>query len=265
MSNNPLATSKKVFQDAGVKIVSRTSRNKVLNNIARIVKPSKQPHIKPVHEEGRMKWAEKYMKVNFESVIFTDECRATLDGPDGWSRGWLRDGVPIPNRLRRQQGGGGIMFWAGIVGNTLVGPFKVPEGVKITSEAYISFLTKHFQPWYKAQPLSFKRKAILMHDGAPAHSAKATKAYLAKIGFKDERLMTWPANSPDLNPIENLWSIIKHRIYTCGRQFTTKNELWESILDVCKKITPQDIEKLIASVDKRLFTVIKRRGKYINM
>ncbi|CAI9572193.1 unnamed protein product, partial [Staurois parvus] len=36
---------------------------------------------------------------------------ATLDGPDGWSSGWLMDSHPVPTRLRRQEGGGGVMFW----------------------------------------------------------------------------------------------------------------------------------------------------------
>ena len=205
------------------------------------------------------------MTLKFETDIFTDECRETLAELDKWSHGRLREGVTKPNHQRRQQGGGGVMFWSGIVDNTIIGPFKVPEGVKITSEAYINFLTKYFIPWYKTQPLSFKRKALLMQDGAPAHSARVTKAFLAKIGFKDERLMTWPANSPDLNPIENLWSIIKRRVYVNGRQFKTKTDLWEAIQNVCKGISPQEVKNLTASVDRRLFNVIKKGGKYINM
>ena len=46
------------------------------------------------------------MKTDFQTVLFTDECRTTLDGPDGWSRGWLARGAQKPIRLRRQQGGG---------------------------------------------------------------------------------------------------------------------------------------------------------------
>ena len=47
---------------------------------------------------------------------------------------------------------------------------------------------------------------------------------------KGENLMVWPPSSPDLNPIENLWSIIKQKIYEGGRQFTSKQQLWEAIL-----------------------------------
>ena len=39
---------------------------------------------------------------------------------------------------------GGVMFWAGIMGRVLVGPFRVPEGVKMTSAKYVELLTDHF-------------------------------------------------------------------------------------------------------------------------
>ena len=89
------------------------------------------------------------MKENFQSVFFTDECRATLDGPDGWTRGWYCEGDPRPERIRRQQGGGGVMFWTAIIGNELVGPLRVSDGVKMTVKVYMDFLKKHLVPWYK--------------------------------------------------------------------------------------------------------------------
>ena len=161
-----------------------------------------------------------------------------------------------PTRVRRQQGGGGVMFWAGIVGDTFIGPFRVPDGVKLDSEAYIGFLNQNFVPWYRSRPMAFKRKAIFMQDGAPAHSAKVTKLFIDKLGFKNSRLMTWPANSPDLNPIENVWSILKRRIYVNGRQFKSKNELWKAIEESARSITPKEISDLVGSVDRRLFSVI---------
>ena len=118
------------------------------------------------------------------------------------------------------------MFWAGAICNDLVGPWKVPEGVKMTSVAYVVFLKEHLEPWFKSKPLSLKRKMIFMHDNATVHAAKTTGNYLRKIGFKDGRVMVWRPFPPDLNPIENPWRIIKKKAYVSGRQFPTKTELW---------------------------------------
>ena len=74
--------------------------------------------------------------------------------------------------------------------------------------------------------------------------------------------MKWPANSPDLNPIENLWSVLKRRIYQDGRQFKTKNELWEEIQPVSKSLKPESVRNLVKSVDNRLFDVIQKRGTH---
>ncbi len=55
-------------------------------------------------------------------------------------RGWVLEHEDIPIHLKGQQGGGGIMFWAGINGHELVGPFRVPDGVKMNSAIYSKFL-----------------------------------------------------------------------------------------------------------------------------
>lgn len=136
----PLQRSKQIFEAASASGVPWTSRCRILQRLAVMHKPSIRPPLNN-HKKKRFQWAQKYMKTNFQTVLFTDECCATLDGPDGWSRGWLMDGHPVPTRLKRQQEGGRVIFWAGIVGIELVGPFRVPEGVKMTSEKYVELLT----------------------------------------------------------------------------------------------------------------------------
>ena len=92
-------------------------------------------------------WAKTYMKTGFMNVIFSDECRATLDGPDGFCRGWLNNGQRCPTCLRRQQGGGGVMFWAALHGKKLIGPFRIENGVKMNSSAYINLLNSNLLPY----------------------------------------------------------------------------------------------------------------------
>jgi hypothetical protein len=212
--------------EAGVPGISRTTRCRVLSRVANIRSARKQPPLSKANKEKRLIWAKNYMKVDFRNVIFTDECRATLDGPDGFARGWIGKGQAAQTRLRRQQGGGGVMFWAALHDNILIGPFRVPDGVKMKSPAYIDFLQKNFIPYYNRLPEIVKRKVIFMQDNAPSHASYLTKAFLAQHGFVGRKYMNWPAQSPDINPIENYWSVFKSKLYENGRQFSNKNEMW---------------------------------------
>ena len=47
-----------------------------------------------------------------------------------------------------------------------------------------------------------------MHDGAPCHRAKSVQNFLQK----NVDILVWPGNSPHLNPIENLWHIMKNEV-----------------------------------------------------
>ena len=211
-----------------------------------------------------MEWVKKYMKVDFSQVIFTDECRATLDGPDGWAQGWVSSDHTPPIRMARQQGGGGVMFWAAIIDDKLIGPFRVEDGVKINANTYSAFLDKHLRPWWKKQPLRLRKSLIFMHDNAPAHAVRYTTDYLRKIGIKEDNLMIWPPCSPDLNPIENLWSMLKKEVYVAGKQYSSTDELWNAITMAANNVSKDAIKNLTSSVDNRLLTVIQRDGGCIN-
>jgi hypothetical protein len=61
------------------------------------------------------------MKTDMKFVLFTDKSRTSLDGPDGWDKGCVFNGDNCPNRMRHQQGGGGVMIWGGTIGNAIIG------------------------------------------------------------------------------------------------------------------------------------------------
>ena len=94
-------------------------------------------------------------------------------------------------------------------------------------------------------------------DNAPAHKSKSTKLWLNKNGIN---VMKWPPFSPDLNPIENIWSIIKFKLYKDNKKYTTLDELWERIVKEANSITKDEIKSLVSSVDKRLLLVLQKKG-----
>jgi transposase len=167
--------------------------------------------------------------------------------------------------MRRQQGGGGgVMIWVGIIGNAIIDPLRVPEGLKLSSATYCPFLKNSLEPWLDNLPLATLKKITFMHDNSPSHAAKATTQFLHSLAFVNETLMVWPPNSPDLNPIENLWSIIKRHVYVNGKQYSSKDDLWMAIKESAATIPKSTIEKLTDSVNDRLFEIIKRHGAHVN-
>ena len=75
--------------------------------------------------------------------------------------------------------------------------------------------------------------------------------------------MTWPPSSPDLNPIDNLWALLKREIYSEGKQSTSLNSVWEAVVASAQKVALQQIKKLTESMNGRLITVIEKTGGYI--
>ena len=215
------------------------------------------------HKERGVEYAVKYMKQYLDKVRFTDECRATLDGPDGFSRGWALNKLYITVRLRRQQGGEGVMFWAAILGSELIGPFKVPDGVKMAAFTYTEFLEENLIPQIQLLEPGLQNNFVFMHDNALSHASLMARIFLRIHNFARKRLMYWPASSPDLNPIKTLWAIVNANLYGGGKQYNNKNDLWDSIKTICSKIEPHTIQNLTKSMDKRLVTILKDKGSYV--
>ena len=137
---SPGSTSKKIFENSGLNQIPKKTRNRILGSIATVKSPQKKPPITKRHMQLRVNWARSYMKQDMKFVLFTDETRATLDGPDGWSKGWVGFGRKLHHCFRRHQGGGGIFLWAGIINGELVGSKMVRDGVKINSSNYCALL-----------------------------------------------------------------------------------------------------------------------------
>ena len=101
----------------------------------------------------------------------------------------------------------------------------------------------------------FQQQSIVMQDNASIHKAHLTIALFQQLGIE---LLIWPANSPDLNPIENLWSLLKHRI---GLHFPRTREQVEIAVQLeWSRLTTADITKACQSMRQRCQAVIDARG-----
>ncbi len=95
---------------------------------------------------------------------------------------------------------------------------------------------------------------IFQQDLAPAHSAKATSTWFKHHGIP---VLNWPANSPDLNPIENLWGIVKRKMRYARPN--NAEELKATIRATWALITPEQCHRLIDSMPRRIAAVIQAK------
>ena len=82
--------------------VSRSTRCQVLRDMAEVKKAETRPPLNKIYKLKHQDWATKYLKTDLLKVFWTDEMRVTLDGPDGWARGWITNGYRAPLRVRHQ-------------------------------------------------------------------------------------------------------------------------------------------------------------------
>ncbi|KAL4467966.1 hypothetical protein ABPG72_021747 [Tetrahymena utriculariae] len=126
------------------------------------------------------------------------------------------------------------------------------------SEIYCSILENELKK--SADRLFQRKKWILIEDNDPKHTSRASKAKREELNI--ERLDDWPASSPDLNPVENIWNWLKHQVEK--ERVTTKEQLVESIQNNWNLIDIDFISPFIQSFPNRLQMVINNQGLTIN-
>jgi hypothetical protein len=144
-----------------------------------------------------------------------------------------------------------IMVWGCMAGSGL-GRFHIVEGM-MNAVKYTTVLQTVMIP--SAQTL-FTDRYYFQDDNAPCHRARSVVKWMADHNV--DRL-DWPAQSPDLNPIENLWSILATRVQKAAPR--TKRELIEALIAAWyRNITPDHIQKLVQSMPNRCKQVLRSKG-----
>uniref|UniRef100_A0A914YW33 Tc1-like transposase DDE domain-containing protein n=1 Tax=Panagrolaimus superbus TaxID=310955 RepID=A0A914YW33_9BILA len=211
------------------------------------------PPLKPEHITARLNYARKNMNIDWTKVIFSDEKKWNLDGPDGFCGYWhdLRKEKRVFSK--RNFGGGSTMVWGAFCS---AGTLRLAfVSSRMNSQDYIKVMESHLLPFLRGPR---RRIFAYQQDNAAIHVSRQSQAWFES---KNVKLHEHPPCSPDLNPMENFWGYLVRKVYANGKKYQTVAKFETSIIDAWESIPQSLINNLIQSMKNRCFEVISNQGK----
>ena len=194
-----------------------------------------------INRQKRIDWAQRHSKKRWQNVIFCDEASFWLSG--GRVLLWTKRGVsrwqPIPKHSAK------VHIWAAwsSMGTCPLCIFSH----NLTGHLYTKILE-----WYllRQAQVFHDQNWKLLQDNDPKHTSKIVKSWMAEN--MPGKLLDWPSQSPDLNPIENLFAWIKFRLNRIPHQRPkTIRSLKVKLDKIWNDITPEFLHNYWQSMPKR--------------
>jgi transposase len=260
-----------------IDISTRTIQRRLMESGIRKWRAVERPLLRKEHAVKRLEWAKIHRNwtVNdWRRVCWSDECAVAKDSRQ--SKIWvfrhqnMREKYDPKNiQPRSRDGSLSQMIWACFIGNKL-GPIVFFKGV-VNQDIYQTMIKESLVPFIEALQADGYPISEFQQDNARSHTAKKTRELLDDVASKHNlRMMTWPPNSPDLNPIESLWSHLKRKLHENfsdtstlkGSPDTIRTILTTRLNKVWWEIEEYVLETLIESMPERVNSVLEVRGWY---
>jgi len=241
-------------------LTSQTTRNHLKKAGLKAVVKAKKPLLTKRHRRERLDFALAYQDWTVEdwkTVVWSDETKINRLGSDGRIWAWKKAGESLSDRLVKETkkfGGGSLMMWGCMLWEGVGYACKI-DG-KMDGELYTKILQDELQDslaHYDKDPSSI----TFQQDNDPKHKSKKAINWFEDHGFK---ILPWPAQSPDLNPIEHLWDHLKRKLGKYERAPGGILELWERVQVEWEKIESEVCQNLIESMPRRVAAVVKAKG-----
>ena len=253
----------KYLQDITNQSLSAQTVRNGLNKVGMMaVVKRKRPLLIKKHMKERLDFAivhQDWTLDDWKKVVWSDETKINRLGSDGRKWVWKKAGEGLSERLVKgttKFGGGSLMMWGCMFWDGVGYACKI-DG-RMDGELYTKILQDEFQEslaYYGKDPSS----VIFQQDNDPKHTSKMASTWLKDHGFQ---VLSWPAQSPDLNPIEHLWTHLKKRVADYEVPPKGILDLWDRVQEEWDQIGPEVCQNLIESMPRRIEAVLKAKGGY---
>lgn len=224
----------------------------------------RKPLLRKQNRVKRLQWArlhQHWTEEDWSKVLWSDESKFEVFGSKRRifvRRSKTEKMLPACVVPTVKHGGGSVMVW-GCFSLAGTGDLVKIDGI-MKKEHYRDILEHHA---VRSGLKIIGHNFIFQQDNDPKHNSKLCRGYLEDLERSGVlRNMSWPAQSPDLNPIELLWEEVDRRIrVVCP---TSENHLWTIIQNAWNNISIAVIEKLISRMPRLCAAVIKAKGNFFD-
>lgn len=241
--------------------ISHASIRNYLNDMNKFAYSAiNKPRLSKRNIKLRFELSRTILKTNFEqikNIIFSDESKFEVFSTNRSTCVWREPGRGLEEQFLNhtvKYGGASVMVW-GCFSYYGVGKLVFIDGI-MDAAKYVSILSDNL---IDSRNMLGIQNMIFQQDNDPKHTSRLAREYLMENNIQT---LKWPAQSPDMNPIENLWAIVKRKVEVL--QPKSKNELKEAIIQAWSEITPEITMKLVFSFKKRARQLYNVEGHHIS-
>lgn len=240
-----------IMEKKGVDISARTIRRRLHESGGKYTNEISKPLLSENHRKKRLEWAKLHQNFDWNRVIFTDESTFQIFPPKKkvWQFGKRK------KICRTVKHSAKVHVWGcfSALGFGKLVCFRRNLNGEFMCKVYEQGLLPSSSEFFGAGNLDW----FLQEDNDPKHRSKIAQNWKAKEGIS---VLPWPSMSPDQNPIENVWQIMKLNI--AKKKIRSIRGLLVCLSTEWNRLSPELATKLVDSMQRRVTALLESQGDY---